>query len=461
WVSFIIMTIFSVFKFRRLNYKLFYFSHQLYVVFIIASILHYYGIWYICLGPILYFIWDRFSPRLNMHRSVKVRISKIGNSVSRVDIPLVPGYFNTNGYAPGDWINIRIPSLSLYQWHPFSISSYFPESPNKITLLVSKNGDWSEKLLKISDSSESILIDATVDGIFGSRSVSYLNHEILVLVGGGTGVAALAPFLKHYIQARSNGKIYFIWVAKDILSVSAHTSLVREMCASNPNIKLYLHLTREPQIDPMIENTRILTGGTFLHSKPSTENYDFFPCDGSFNVKSRVYASILAFGVFGVGIVSYCTGRLNMLSYSSKQCLDPKAFQLTGFTHFTCWYYYYLAPSMFSVVGAIVCGIISTFSWRIFEIRSKFNRFDDEEFATLINFDHELEKSKLMTKTLQSSFCRPNWKVLFEEINEDAEKLNCDSVGVLVAGPESILQNVSKEISGKSRFKFYRESWLM
>jgi predicted ferric reductase len=54
-----------------------------------------------------------------------------------------PGYT----YKLGQYVFVNIPSVSMLQWHPYSIGS----SPNNkyLLLMVKNNGDWSHKLINL------------------------------------------------------------------------------------------------------------------------------------------------------------------------------------------------------------------------------------------------------------------------------------------------------------------------
>ena len=48
-------------------------------------------------------------------------------------------------FNPGDWVFIKIPKISLMEWHPFTISSA-PEEEDYFTLHIRGVGDWTKNL---------------------------------------------------------------------------------------------------------------------------------------------------------------------------------------------------------------------------------------------------------------------------------------------------------------------------
>jgi predicted ferric reductase len=141
-------------------------------------------------------------------------------------------------YQPGQYVYIKIPSISLFEYHPFSISSIkskntftvhikpvqyhlidsilknkliefilneteknfeylkqIKEIFYKITnhrvynILINENfmfRSWTNKLLKKINKTKSLLI--SVDGNYGRTSIQYYHYNTIFLIGGGIGV---------------------------------------------------------------------------------------------------------------------------------------------------------------------------------------------------------------------------------------------------------------------------------
>jgi predicted ferric reductase len=166
--------------------------------------LHYFIVWYPLLAPVAYFILDRILPRFSTTRSTSVIATRVGADIVRVVIPSS----TANPYAPGDWVNIRIPSLGWHQtFHPFSIGSYYPESPERKVLYIKARGRWTRKLVDSIEINNSVTLSAYVDGTFGSRATDYLQAEALCVVAAGTGIAALIPYVRHYHAVHNGSKV--------------------------------------------------------------------------------------------------------------------------------------------------------------------------------------------------------------------------------------------------------------
>ncbi|PVU91694.1 hypothetical protein BB561_004256 [Smittium simulii] len=174
-------------------------------------------------------------------------------------------------FKAGQFIYLNCPSISLDQWHPFTLTSA-PEE-NFYSIHVRVTGDWTSKLASAvgidelsiefekidqpvlcnpyihSNTSTSTLTSTTypkskinrqslmlkinkfklpkliIDGPFGCASEEVFCHEVAVLFGAGIGVTPFASILKS-IWYRYNApghdsilqKVYFIWTQKDTQS---------------------------------------------------------------------------------------------------------------------------------------------------------------------------------------------------------------------------------------------------
>lgn len=163
----------------------------------------------------------------------------------------------------GQYIFICCPEISLWEWHPFTLTSA-PEE-DYISIHVRVLGDFTEKLLsklgcdykeeaklreKNRDRLKSIYdgVDISldnpglykvlprimVDGPFGSASEDVFKFEVAVLVGAGIGVTPFASILKS-IWYRVNyptkstrlRKVYFFWVSRDYAAFEWFQSLLK------------------------------------------------------------------------------------------------------------------------------------------------------------------------------------------------------------------------------------------
>lgn len=93
-----------------------------------------------------------------------------------------------------------IPSLSYFQWHPFSTFSSAHE--NEILLFVKSLGDWTSLLYKLAGEPGSpILVNAYVDGPYGLHSIALSDdkYQNFLCFAGGIGITPIISTVKDLL----------------------------------------------------------------------------------------------------------------------------------------------------------------------------------------------------------------------------------------------------------------------
>jgi NADPH oxidase len=130
----------------------------------------------------------------------------------------------------GQYIFINCPEISLFEWHPFTLTS----SPYEdfVSIHIRCVGDWTTRFAqrlgcRFGEENEKGLGKlqnlpfVMIDGGFGSASEDVFDYEAAILVGAGIGVTPFASILKtiwyrHQNQtAEKLRKVYFIWTCRD------------------------------------------------------------------------------------------------------------------------------------------------------------------------------------------------------------------------------------------------------
>ena len=200
-------------------------------------------------------------------------------------------------FSPGDYVFINIPSISRFEWHPFTISSA-PEVEETFGLHIRCAGGWTnalyqyvkkennkgkdalEKVSKITRMiSSSNKIDAIdikvqdmyssvplphepfmvyVDGPHGAPSISLFMAEHAVLVATGIGVTPFASILQSLLVRYTRGdslgavkRVDFIWVNRDYRSLQWFLLLLRNIEESSLQniLDIQLFITAAPRSD--------------------------------------------------------------------------------------------------------------------------------------------------------------------------------------------------------------------
>jgi len=121
-------------------------------------------------------------------------------------------------YKAGQYVFLCVPALSIWEWHPFSLSS----SPNEkaISLHTRVLGDWTKRLYELSGS-ENAVEKIWIDGPYGNCRLNLDSNEYncFILVSGGIGITPMQSIcnqlIYEHLRGREMKKIMFIWSVKD------------------------------------------------------------------------------------------------------------------------------------------------------------------------------------------------------------------------------------------------------
>ncbi|GFP90764.1 ferric reduction oxidase 8 mitochondrial [Phtheirospermum japonicum] len=164
-------------------------------------------------------------------------------------------------YAPTSLIFLKIPSISKFQWHPFSIISSSSMDKNTFSIIVKSGGQWTSSLYDQilaydhdSEADQSKCIPIAIEGPYGPASLEFLRYNNLLMVAGGIGIT---PFLSIVQELSSNpsitkngypNRVQIIYTTRKAQDVC----LLEPILAQLQNIeqfhtKLKLYVTRENQ----------------------------------------------------------------------------------------------------------------------------------------------------------------------------------------------------------------------
>jgi dual oxidase len=101
-------------------------------------------------------------------------------------------------YRAGQYVFITVPKLSLFQWHPFTISTCIG---NDMQLHIKTDGDWTLKLRKMVVEDSTANIEICIDGPFGAPAQRFYEYDYTMIIGSGIGVTPFSGILTD-LQAR-------------------------------------------------------------------------------------------------------------------------------------------------------------------------------------------------------------------------------------------------------------------
>lgn len=122
-------------------------------------------------------------------------------------------------FEAGEFAYLRIPRVSHFGWHPFTISSN-PEDRSHIGLHIRALGNWTRRLHRLFTKlpKEKREMPVLLQGPYGSPSTRLFNSHHAILVGAGIGVTPFASILQSIIARHKQGqkmkleKVHFFWL---------------------------------------------------------------------------------------------------------------------------------------------------------------------------------------------------------------------------------------------------------
>jgi NADPH oxidase 2 len=291
------MVVTSYEKPRRANYERFWYTHHMFIVFFLFWSFHgafcmiqpdtapycisvgttaigvFWQYW--MYGGFIY-LAERVAREIRgRHKTYVSKVIQHPSNVCEIQIKKE----NTKTRA-GQYIFFCCPEVSLWQYHPFTLTSA-PEE-DYISIHVRVAGDFTTALAttlgcdfgKKGDKSKVVGVDAQdgdvdpalkrvlprvyVDGPFGSASEDVFKYEVAVLCGAGIGVTPFASILKsiwyrmNYPQKKTRlGKVYFFWICRDFGSFEWFRSLLLAIEAQDVDgrIEIHTYLTAKIKAD--------------------------------------------------------------------------------------------------------------------------------------------------------------------------------------------------------------------
>jgi NADPH oxidase len=126
-------------------------------------------------------------------------------------------------YKAGQYCFICVPGVSLFEWHPFSMSSSPHE--NKVSIHIRVLGDWTEKLYDYV--AETRPITVYFDGPYGAPclDIDGRRYKHFLFVSGGIGITPMQSICNDIMYQRRRGrdvqKAMFVWSVRDLFMVSS------------------------------------------------------------------------------------------------------------------------------------------------------------------------------------------------------------------------------------------------
>ncbi|CAL0315045.1 unnamed protein product [Lupinus luteus] len=199
------MWIATIPRIRRKFFELFFYTHHLYILFIVFFIFHV-GSTYACLMlPSFYlFMVDRYLRFLQSRNQVRLVSARV-LPCEAVELNFSKAHGLT--YNPTSVMFINIPSISKLQWHPFTVTSNSNLELEKLSVVIKSGGTWTQKLYNMLSSNLAIdRLGVSVEGPYGPVSTDFLRHDTLVLISGGSGITPFISIIRELLFLKTTFK---------------------------------------------------------------------------------------------------------------------------------------------------------------------------------------------------------------------------------------------------------------
>ncbi|XP_052193497.1 ferric reduction oxidase 2-like isoform X2 [Diospyros lotus] len=456
----LLMWVTSFHGIRRRMFELFFYTHHLYILFIVFYIFHV-GISYACIMlPGFYlFLLDRFLRFLQSRQGVRLVSARVlPCEIVELNFSKSPGL----SYSPTSSMFMNVPSISKLQWHPFTISSSSNLEPEKLSVIIKGEGSWTKKLNHMVSSSSLDHLDVSIEGPYGPVSTDFLlRHETLVMVSGGSGITPFISMIREFIfmsetLKHKTPKLQLIAAFKNssdltildlILPISTNYQL-----SNNFDIQIDAYVTREkePTLDHSNYNSKPSIRSVWFKPKPSD-----LPISPTLGPSSWLWLAAIISSSFIIFLI--------LMGTITRYHIYP-------IDHNTNHIYSMASRSALNM--ALICFSIATTASAAFYWNKKQNMREANQIKSLegptpagspsswfFNADREMESLPQLSLSQSTTVHygeRPDLKRIMFEHKEA-------SIGVLVCGPKKLRHEVaricSSGLADNLHFKSISFSW--
>ncbi|CAL8350794.1 unnamed protein product [Lota lota] len=190
---------------------------------------HYPQTWMWVSGPLCLYCAERFYRYIRSSDPVTI-VTVIRHPSEVIEVRMLKRDFKAH---PGQYIVLNCPGVSSFENHPFTLTTCPTEEKETFGVHMRVVGDWTERFTELLLPQTGVELGILpmvqqrrypklyVDGPFGSSSEEVFNYEVSLCVAGGIGVTPFAcvlhALLNGWKQFRLR-RLYFVWVCRELQS---------------------------------------------------------------------------------------------------------------------------------------------------------------------------------------------------------------------------------------------------
>ncbi|KAD4584838.1 hypothetical protein E3N88_22439 [Mikania micrantha] len=252
---------------RRKNFELFFYTHHLYILFVVFFILHVgFSYCWITLPGYFLFLIDRMLRLLQSQQKVRLVSARVlPCQAVELNFSKTPGL----NYNPMSSIFVNVPKISKLQWHPFTITSSSNLEPEKLSVVIKSEGNWSKRLYEELSLPSINHLQVSVEGPYGPATTHFHKYEKLVMFSGGSGITPFISIIRELVHIANDPnttnktpQVILVSAFKKSLDLGILDLLLP---VSGPNhdisrlrLKIHAYITQESRPSrPMTENQQV------------------------------------------------------------------------------------------------------------------------------------------------------------------------------------------------------------
>ncbi|PON96722.1 Cytochrome b245, heavy chain [Trema orientale] len=424
---------------RRKKFEIFYYTHHLYLVFLVFFLFHAGDRHFYMVFPgIFLFGLDKLLRIIQSRPETCILSAKIfPNKAIELILPKDPKL----KYTPTSVIFVKIPIISKFQWHSFSITSSSSVDDHTLSVIIKCQGSWTSSLYNLinteleSDADQMKSIPIAVEGPYGHPSTDLLRYDSLLLIAGGVGITPFLSILQEVASAQQSGNqfptriqlIYVVKKSQDVCLLNSISHLILDQSTDQFHLKLKVFVTQEQQSGTTVRE--------LLNEYSQVEAVDFRTDSSSYAIHGLESYLVMAV-IAGLSSIVFLV-FLMFLSHIFVPNLKIKASAKASKEKNPSWVADLIILSSFFI--SIACSSLVALIVRRRRLKKETPQISEKHVKSWQPSSIEAGGGALEKHEIHFTG-RPNFQDIFREFPTET---GGSDIGVIVCGPETMKESVA------------------